>query len=91
MSHATQDRLTVRGGESLNDFLSRARLTIQCAPELDWPIAASRPLPIDLRVGPLLADLASHQTAYRAILVRLVRVRALRAYGLLALPDVLAF
>ena len=91
MSHATQDRLTVKRGESLNDFLSRARLTIQCAPELDWPVSARRPVPIDRRAGPLLAELANQQTAYQAILVRLVRVRALQAYGLSALPAVLAF
>lgn len=91
MSHATQDRLTVRRGESLNDFLSRARVTIQCAPELDWPITANGPVAIDLRVGPLLAELSIQQTAYRANLVRLVRVRAVRAYGLFAFPAALAF
>lgn len=91
MSHATQERLNVRQGESLYDFLSRARAAIQSEPALQWPIPANRLVSLDLNVGPLLAELAIQQAAYRAILVRLVRIRAVRAYGLCALPAALAF
>jgi hypothetical protein len=75
----------------LSDFLSRAIVTIQYAPELEWPIPANGPVPIDMRTAPLLAEISTQQAAYRAILVRLVRVRAVRAYGLHALPAALAF
>lgn len=88
---SAQDDLTVRRGESLNDFLTRARATIQCAPELAHPLSGAPPVLIEARALPILAQLTAHQAAYEATLVRLVRIRALRSYGLDALPSVLAF